>query len=172
MALVPSKPLKSLEGFPGEILDQIFEICIQEAIDSHKSRQARRIPSQRAPSEIRSFSVSVFPRWNGPGVMRTDGINPLPLLFVNKQIYEEVTSLVYSKLENVTFGGYPVQRPDEDPNIRWAVAYSLMSHHPTLLQFTGKVKVHLPTVSEDCIRLLISFVNVSRYLMLYYTQET
>jgi hypothetical protein len=81
--------------------------------------------------------------------MRTDGIGPLPLLFVNKQIYKEVSSLVYSMLESVSIGGYLIQRPDEDPNVRWSVAYTLLRNQPSLLKYTKKVNIFMPTVSQS-----------------------
>lgn len=80
--------------------------------------------------------------------MRTEGIGPLPLLFANKKICKEVTSLVYSKLDNVSIGGYLVRHPDEDANVRWSVAYSLLSRQPSLLKYTRKVKIFMPTVSQ------------------------
>lgn len=138
-----------LESFPGEIRNQIFEICIQDAIESEKARQTS---SSRA--KVPSFKVSVFPRWHGPGVMRTNGIGPLPLLFANKQIYGELSSLAFSRLDIVSIGGYQVQRQDEDPNIRWAVGYSLLNRQPSILKFSKKVKIELPRVSYDISALL------------------
>jgi hypothetical protein len=133
-----------LETLPAEIRNQIFKICIYNAMNTRK--QIPGLPPR--PSKPSSFGVSVFPRWSGPGLMRTDGIGPLPLLFVNKQIYTEVSSLVYSMLDSVSIGGYLIQRPDEDPNIRWEVAYSLLRKQPSLLKYTKKVKIFMPTVSH------------------------
>lgn len=140
-----------LQSFPGEIRNQIFQYCIQDAIESAKTRRTdhlrlQAMTYQSSTSKVPSFNVSVFPRWHGPGVMCTNGIGPLPLLFANKQIYGEVSSLVFSQVDSVSIGGYMVQRQDEDPNIRWAVGYSLLNRRPSLL-FSKKFKIRLPRVS-------------------------
>jgi hypothetical protein len=150
-------PFELLKRLPGEIRNQIFEICIQEAMRSRKARISQRLQQILSPSKTTYLNVAVSPRWHGPGVMRVNGIGPLPLLFVNKQIYQEISSLVFSKLETVSIGGYLIQRPHEDPNIRWAVAYSLLNRQPSLLKFTRKIEIHLPTVSLSIIRLPLLF---------------
>jgi len=154
----PNRPiLVRLETLPGEIRNHIFEICIYNAIKTPK--EVRGWP-HRSPKPS-SFTLSVFPRWSGPGVMHTNGIGPLPLLFVNKQIYKEVSSLVYSMLDSVSIGGYLIQRPDEDPNIRWSVAYSILKKQPSLLKYTKKVTIHMPTVSQSRGFLITYIINAS-----------
>lgn len=79
--------------------------------------------------------------------MRTNGIGPLPLLFVSKGIFRDLSSLIYSEVDCVSIGGYPVQSPDEDPSIRWSVVYPLLSKQPSLRKFTRSVKIRMPMVS-------------------------
>ena len=124
----------SLDHLPGEIRNQIFELCMNDAIRASKAND---------------LTISVIPRWQGPGEFRMNGIGPLPLLFVNKKTYNELSSLVYATISEVSIGGYIIQYPDEDPNVRWNVAYSLIKQRPNILAYVKKVKVSLPYVRND-----------------------
>jgi hypothetical protein len=78
-----------------------------------------------------------------------NGIGPLPLLFVNKKTYYELSSLVYAMISHVSIGGYIIQYRDEDPNVRWNVAHSLIQKRPNIAAFVKNVKVSLPYVRND-----------------------
>jgi hypothetical protein len=78
-----------------------------------------------------------------------NGIGLLPLLFVNKKTYYELSSLVYARISQASIGGYIIQYRDEDPNVRWKVAYSLIQQRPNILAYVKNVKVSLPYVRND-----------------------
>lgn len=159
------------EKLPGEIRNQIFELCIADAMS--KSRRPneqntqsgiRILPPQRfnfisshaIPRVLSGLQVSVLPGWTGPGRIKTLGIGPLPLLFVNKQIHDEVSSLVDSKVEEVIIGPYGLQYADEDPNVRWELAYAYLKNRPHLRKHAKNIKVFLPWLQ----RHLYGFKNV------------
>jgi len=60
------------------------------------------------------------------------GVAPLSLLFLNKKFYNEVSSLVYSRIDEVSIGGYLLQYQQEDPSVRWSKAYDLLEKVPLL----------------------------------------
>lgn len=80
-----------------------------------------------------------------------NGIGALPLLFTNKQIFKEVQTFVDSLVDEVCIGGYILQYPNEDPNTRWSLVYSLLDKRPNLLAFAKNVKINLPRgVDKRC----------------------
>jgi hypothetical protein len=135
-----------LQILPGEIRNEIFELCIGNALNNAKT------PRFQTEAGKKGFTITALPQWNGPGCMRTEGIGPLPLLFVNRQIHKELSSLVYSKVEEISIGGYFLQFRNEDPSPRWDVAYSLLKQHPDLQKFTKNVKIILPHTRDDLLR--------------------
>jgi len=84
--------------------------------------------------------------------MRMNDIGSIPLLFVNKQVYEELSSLIYSRVDSVCIGGYILQYRNEDPSARWNCAYSLVRKQPNLQKFTREVTIRLPSAREDLLR--------------------
>ncbi|KAE8450461.1 hypothetical protein EG329_006537 [Mollisiaceae sp. DMI_Dod_QoI] len=129
-----SSPLVNL--LPGEIRNQIIELCIVEALKCPKLLSS--------PSKTSGITVSILPRWSGLGCLRMNGIGALPLLFVNKQLYKETLSFIDSMVDELCIGGYILQYPKEDPNIRWRLVYSLLDKRPNLQRFVKNVKVVLP----------------------------
>ncbi|KAG9238492.1 hypothetical protein BJ875DRAFT_40312 [Amylocarpus encephaloides] len=121
------------ERLPGEIRNHIFGICLQHTFINGVS----------------NVTISAFPRWSGPGVMRLAGLGPLSLLFTNKQIHSELLSLVYSQVDQVVIGGYIIQHPDEDPNARWQIAYSMLDKQPLIMKLAESVKIHMPCLRLD-----------------------
>jgi len=73
----------------------------------------------------------------------------LPLLFTNKQIYNEISTLIYSRIDNITIGGYIMQYPAEDLTSLWDNLYTALEILPGLLKYTKTVTVKLPSVRED-----------------------
>ncbi|KAF4629949.1 hypothetical protein G7Y89_g8192 [Cudoniella acicularis] len=140
----PKKPMSILlETLPGEIRNAIFEMCIVAALKQPNTSKTSSLVSTEIP-KTRNVTVSIFPRWHDPIFMRTEGLGPLPLLFVNKQIYKELSYLIYSNLDQVSIGGYPLNFPNENPNHRWALVYSRLEKLPGVLKRTRKVKVSMP----------------------------
>lgn len=137
-------------ALPGEIRNKIFDYYIMGALKSSKSQP--RSSSAISPKS-RHVAAAIFPRWNGPVLMRVEGLAALPLLFANKQVYSELSFLVFSKLDRVSIGGYPLQYPDENPDIRWKLAYSHLEKQPGLLKFTRNVTVSMPCMREDLHRI-------------------
>lgn len=129
-----SSPL--INVLPGEVRNQIIELCILGALKSGNS------PS--SPSRSSGITVSVLPQWKGPGCLKMNGIGALPLLFVNKQLHEEVQTLVDAMVDEVSIGGYILQYPNEDPNLRWKLAYPILNKRSTILAFAKNVRINLP----------------------------
>lgn len=101
------------------------------------------------PKPTNGTEVSVLPRWTGAARIETSGVGPLPLLFVNKQIYSEVFSLIDSRVTKVIIGPYSIQYGSEDPNLRWDLAYPLLRNRPHLLKHVKHVEVFLPWLRKD-----------------------
>jgi hypothetical protein len=135
-----------LERLPGEIRNLIFELCILRALVSPKTPASQPKPGENG------FSMTVCPRWHGPVSIRMKGIGSIPLLFVCKQIYEELSGLIYSAVDKICIGGYILQHRAEDPSLRWKYAYSLLKKLPNLQNFTRDVKVRLPCMRDDLLR--------------------
>lgn len=140
-----------LDVLPGEIRNHVYDICIRDAMSRAKRRSQKNIfgTTRFSPPNSEGFTVTVLPQWNGNGSLRFEGIGSLPLLFVNKQIFDEVSSLLHSKVEEVTIGPYGIQYSNEDANIRWAYAYALLRRHPYLLKHTKNISVYLPWLRRD-----------------------
>lgn len=149
-----------LELLPGEIRNQIYDFYIQDALNSAKAKARRKREAQSRgiwrsgyydppPPKPREFEVSVLPRWHGPSVLRLEGFPPLPLLFVNKLIYNELSGLIYSRVDKVTIGGLILQYRSEDPNVRWRSAYALLKKKPDVLKFAKNITIKLPSTHDD-----------------------
>ena len=139
---LPKASTYSLDHLPGEIRNQIFDLCIVDAVKASKVNETLQGGEE-------TLTISVLPRWQGPGRLRMNGIGPLPLLFVNKRTHNELSSLVYAMVSQVSIGGYIIQYRDEDPNVRWNVAHSLIQQRPNILAYVKNVKVSLPYVRND-----------------------
>lgn len=74
---------------------------------------------------------------------------PLPLLLANKQIHDEVSSIIDSQVNEVAIGPYGLQYADEDPRVRWEHAYRLLRNRPHLIKNVKSVKVYLPWLRQD-----------------------
>ncbi|KUJ07061.1 uncharacterized protein LY89DRAFT_743386 [Mollisia scopiformis] len=133
-----------IDILPGEIRNQIIELCILGTLKSPRSPTSQ--------SKKSGITVSILPRWNGPGNLRMSGIGTLPLLFVNKQLHDEVLSFVDSLVEELSIGGYILQYPNEDPRLRWNLVYSLLANRPTLQRFAPSIKVSLPRGDDELSR--------------------
>jgi len=148
----------TLLTLPGEIRNHILQYCIELArytpvskiVSSgdgmfHGSHRLHHVVKRR----MHDFEVDVLPRWTGNAYIKTVGIKRLPLLFTNKQIYQELSSLVDSMVSTLTIGPYGVQFANEDPNVRWDMAYQLLERRPYLRQNVKKIKVFLPWLRHD-----------------------
>lgn len=91
----------------------------------------------------------MLPGWSGPGKIKTSGLGPLPLLLVNKQIHDEVSSIIDAEVIELSIGPYGLQYADEDPNERWECAYRLLRNRPHLMKNVKTVKVYLPWLRQD-----------------------
>ena len=137
------KPQSSgFETLPGEIRNQIFEYYIQTAL--RPTKPASR--STKSPS--RCLELSILPRWHGPVRVCMHGIDPLPLMFVNKRTLHELASVVYSRVEVLRIGGYILQSPKDDPTLRWNLIHPLL-RNPYISRLMRSVKITLPTIRDD-----------------------
>lgn len=131
------------EALPGEIRNQIFELCIHNAL---KPIKVARWSTTQPPAK--GMEISILPQWHGPVRMRMSGIGPLSLLFVNKRINHDIGSLIYSKVDNLRLGGYILQHPNEDPNLKWQLLHPLLMN-PHISRFTKNIKLKLPSTRDD-----------------------
>lgn len=138
--------ISRLECLPGEIRNQIFELCIQDTLKPPKASWSTMQPL--LPSSNAS-ELSILPQWHGPVRVRMGGIGPIPLLFVSKRLSAEVASLVYSRVGSVSVGGYILQYPDGNYDLRrWNLIYpQLLNCH--LRQFARSIKLKLPSTRQD-----------------------
>jgi len=146
---------------PGEIRNHIFEMCIAHSKNTSMKKHkfvTQQNATQGRPPYVRSgiisqlvkgVEVAVLPRWQGHAQITTLGLRNLPLLLVNKQIHSEICSLVDSLVSEVTIGPYGVQFSNEDPNVRWEMAYELLLRRPYLLKNVKHVKISLPWLRTD-----------------------
>jgi hypothetical protein len=147
----PQKDQKSqfslFDQLPGEIRNQIFEYCVQNA--SKPIKGARWLTNQ---TQTKDRELSIQPRWNGPVRIRMSGIGSLPLIWVNKRTNYELASLVYSKVESVRIGGYILRHPNENPTLIFnQINATLMNPH--IRQFAQNIKLKLPSTREDLHRM-------------------
>jgi hypothetical protein len=126
-----SSNAKPFEQLPGELRNYIFKFCIHDAFTSASSKKV--ITKSQQKVETLPLNITVLPRWTGPGQLRITGAGPLPILFLNKKLHDEVSSLVYSRVNEVSIGGYVLQYPQEDPTGRWKIAYDLLEKVPHIL---------------------------------------
>lgn len=131
-------PTSQLLKLPGEIRNQIYQLCIQDALTENTNS-----------NEKPHLDLAVLPRWDGPGKEKLEGIGPLPVLFVNRQTYKEVHWLLCAMIKNVSIGGYLLQYAGEDASARWEHAYNLLRKWPALNALVKEVTVTLPYVKED-----------------------
>jgi len=158
--------LSLIEDFPGEIRNVIYELCVDEALLSGKAKQknkrstrdpggfgrqtniAEESQDKKPEGELR-FNVTALPRWEGPPVLRIEGLGPLPLMFVSKKINEQVSSLIYARIGTVSLGGYILQHRSEDARFRWNNACTLLRKQSGLLKFTRNITIKLPSTRAD-----------------------
>lgn len=146
----PPKPKvvpEFLTSLPGEIRNLIFECCIADALDSPKAKRSRQ-----GANATNGFTIDALPQWRGPSRIKMNGIGSLPLIFVNKIIFNELSLVLYSKVSELTLGGYMVQFRGEDPSLRWKQIYPLLENRPGLQHFANNVKVTLPCVRTDMVQ--------------------
>lgn len=153
----------SLLSLPGEIRNQIFMDCIQHTSQIGFSNQVTTFGLGQDASFTRTngkhistndIEINVLPRWSGQVKVRVVGIKSLPLLFVNRQISVEVTSLIDSMVSKVTIGPHGIQFANEDPNVRWDMAYQVLRNRPYLMKSIRTVEVTLPWLRADLFVLL------------------
>jgi hypothetical protein len=136
---------------PGEIRNQIFSLCISHALDHQKPPPLwQPLPAAKA----NGLMVAVHSSRSGRGYLKLQGIRPLPLLVVNKQIYNEVSSLVYALVDSVSIGSNISQYLDEDPNERWKFAYSLVEKRSDIQKLARSVNIVLPRTPDAVLRTI------------------
>jgi hypothetical protein len=122
----------SLTTLPGEIRNAIFNLCINHALSHPKG-----------PASL-PLTVSISPRRRGPEHLTLSNIGPLPLLLVNRQLFAEISSLIYARVEHVSFGPSISQFLDDDPVERWATAYSLLEARPDIQRLAKSLTINFP----------------------------
>jgi hypothetical protein len=127
-----SSPPPTLTTLPGELRSAVFTLCIDHAL-SH--------PRPLAPLPLTATISS--PSLN-TGHLKLSNIGPLPLLFTNKQIFTEVYSLIYARVEHVSLGPGISQYLDDDPEERWKFAYSLVDQQPYVQKMAKTIEITLP----------------------------
>lgn len=132
-----------LLNLPGEIRNQIYELCTQHSLDSLEGL----IP--RAAYRKWGLMVYVVPRWQGAARLTVEGMGSIRLLFVCKQIYEELSSFLISKTGRLCLGGYILQNLYENPTVRWQLIYDILAKRPAIQKFAKHVLVRLPSTHPE-----------------------
>jgi hypothetical protein len=125
-------PPPTLTTLPGELRNAIFTLCIDHAL-SH--------PRPVAPLPLTATIYSPSPN---SGHLKLSSIGPLPLLFLNKQTFTEVCSLIYARVEHVSLGPGISQYLDDDVEERWKFAYRLVEKRPYIMKMAKSIEITLP----------------------------
>jgi hypothetical protein len=133
---------------PGEIRNQIYDILVVSSLDRKSGPNSFR----RQRNERVKFSITALPRWTGSPLVRFADIDPLPILFTSRQVYHEVSTLLYSRVDTLTLGGYVLQNRDENPTVRWQSMFEALERRPGLVNAVRGVTVRLPSAREDLLK--------------------
>jgi hypothetical protein len=144
------RSFKHFLALPGEIRNQIYNLLIFSSLNTPKSTLKKARPSDLPAST--KFSITALPRWNGSPQIRLEGVGCLQILFISKQIHREVSSLLYSRADNLTLGGYMLQYRDEDPSRRWKATYDMLERRLGLLSTVRNVTIRMPSASEELLK--------------------
>jgi hypothetical protein len=90
---------KFLDKLPLEIRNSIYQICIEDAKQSHWW-------DRPPPGTVRNrgFCLSILPRLYDPPILQIEGYGSLPLRCTNRQIYEELARQVSFNVDRVRIG--------------------------------------------------------------------
>lgn len=135
---------------PAEIRNQIFSLCISQALVDPRLPQLRSWPFPLLRENEPAIVVQ-SPR-KRQGYLKLRGIGPLPLLAVNKQAYAEVYSLIYALVDAVTIGHSVPQYLDEDTNEWWNSGFALLKQIPDITKRAKNLRVFLPLPIATTIR--------------------
>ena len=145
-------PPSHLTTLPGELRNQIFTLCINRALNHHLYH-----PLTLASSP---FTTSVYSPTAKTGHLKLSNIGPLPLLFTNKQIFAEVSSLLYGRVEHVSIDEQVGVWLDDDASSRWEFAYSLLQGRADLMKVVKSVEITLPRTPRPF--LLAAYASMTR----------
>jgi len=145
-------PPSYLTTLPGELRNQIFTLCINRALNHHLFH-----PLKTASSP---FTTSVYSPTAKTGHLKFSNIEPLPLLFTNKQIFAEVSSLLYSRVEHVSIDEQVAVWLDDDASSRWEFAYSLLEGRAHVMKVAKSVEIALPRTPRPF--LLAAYASMTR----------
>jgi len=118
--LQSSSPLIRL---PGELRNRILEFCVYDATF--------------CPHCIEHHDIVADISRN----MQIGGIGPLPLLFTNKKIHDEVVSLVYSGLKTIAINGYFLKFHQSSTSFLPSSYPAIWPHHPHVQNFARSVSI-------------------------------
>jgi hypothetical protein len=116
-----SSPLIRL---PGDLRNRILEFCVNDATF--------------CPRCLEHYEIVADVSRN----MQIRGIGPLPLLFTNKQIHDEVVSTVYSNLRPIAINGYFLIFHQSPISFLPSLSYpAIWPHHPHVQNFARSVSI-------------------------------
>jgi hypothetical protein len=141
-------PPTTLTTLPGELRNAIFTLCIEHALS---------YPKSLAPLPLTATIYSPSP---DTGHIKLSNIGPLPLLFLNKQTFTEISFLLYAQVEHISLGPGISQYLDDDPEERWKCAYSLVERQPYLQRMAKTIEITLPrTPNFSCLKTYASLIK-------------
>jgi len=134
----PSSQTSASIGFldlPGEVRNHIYEYVVIDATTSAGRDQSSHYkPGDEFKPIAHRFRVLVR-----PGYMYYRGIGPVSLLFVNKQIYEELASVIYSNMGTIWLR---VTRFEHRKNhLTYRCTFESLNRWPNIQRYARKFKV-------------------------------
>lgn len=120
----------SLTTLPGELRNQIFNLCIDDALT----------PPLASPLTATIFS----PSQESGHLILSNNRGPLPLLFTSKSIFSEVLSLTYARVHTLEIGRDIKVWLDEDAISRWDHGFKIAAARPEIFKSVRNIEVTMP----------------------------
>ena len=118
----------SFLDLPGEVRNRIYEYV---NINATTSSDQQNLDDGQVPGRLR---VSVK-----PGYMYYCGIKPIPLLFANRQVYEELSSVIYSNMGTIRLRVYRFEHRNKLPTYR--CTYESLNRWPNIRTYARHLKI-------------------------------
>lgn len=138
-----------LMSLPYEMRENIFKFCVTDAISRSKDSREK---TNEIRSGVTNLALTLWPEPLGETKLITKGIGSIPLLFTNKQIFAEVSKVVYSNLSEILISPqyflYINEHPDTCGDER---IHSQLQQKVTRIADwkNGIIKIQMPSIVED-----------------------
>lgn len=131
-------------NLPREIREMILSFCVLDAISQSKIVREK---TKGIRPRVANLALTLWPEPPGETKLIFEGINNLPLLFTNKQIFAEVSKLVYSNLSELLISPQFFLYINENPYLRWdeQILSLLRQNFPN----NDVIKIQMPSMAED-----------------------